>query len=701
MRTNEKMHEANERLKLALDAVGMVVWDSTIVDGRIDKGTIHWSAEGASMLGLGESPLPQPFPEFLDMVLPSSRHNMLAAMQAGIARRDGYRIQYQIRRRDGDVLWIEAKAKIICDDSGAPVRTLGMLWDITEKVAREVEAAERERIADVTLRAIGDAVIRVDRSGDVTFMNRVAEDLTAWPAELALGLPIESVMPLEGDSALPEHVARKCLRLRQMIGVSKHAQLISRDGRRIDVEDAAAPIWSADGVLIGAVLVTRDVSHERRMAQEMTWQAKHDALTGLINRAEFEVQLNAALLRSKEEGQVHSVLYMDLDRFKVVNDMCGHAAGDMLLQNLCQLLQGEMRDADILARVGGDELGALLLNCPLERACRIAEHLRSAVNRFRFPWDGRTFDVGISIGAVEVNVESVSTTELMVAADQACYLAKEQGRDRVHVYKESDVMLAQRRGELRWLTRLREAFEHSYFRLFSMPIISLFDERDQHNEILIRIADPSGQLILPGAFIPAAERYDMMHHVDRWVIQALCEHLAHAGHGEKNRFAVNLSGPSLGTPGFSEFVADQFDYYSIRPDRICFEITETAVIGNLSGAQAFMERMRLLGCRFALDDFGSGLSSFGYLRSLPVDYLKIDGVFMRGITENAVNQALVRAINEVGHVMNIKTVAEYVEDSATLALVRAMGVDYAQGHAVGEPRSLEHRIATDHAVVQA
>jgi diguanylate cyclase (GGDEF)-like protein/PAS domain S-box-containing protein len=689
------MDKLIERLKLALDAVGMVIWDSTIVDGRIDKGEINWSPEGAVLVGIGTRAINQPFRQFLEMVVPGDRERIVAVMQAGIERRDQYDVQYQLLSGRGELLWLEAKARIVCDAGGKPVRTLGMLWDATEKITHETEAANRDRMAEVTLRAIGDAVIRADREGNVTFMNRAAETLTAWPATAAMGQPVDAVMPLESDGKpMTEHVVRKCLRMRQTIGVSKHAQLVNRNGRRIDVEDAAAPIWSGDGALIGVVLVTRDVSYERRMALQISWQAKHDALTGLINRAEFEVQLNAALLRSKEEGQVHAILYMDLDRFKIVNDMCGHAAGDLLLQNLCKLLHTEMREADILARLGGDELGALLLNCPLDRACHIAEHLRGTVRQFRFPWNERSFDVGVSIGVVEVNAESISATELMLAADQACYLAKEQGRDRVHVYRESDVMLAQKRGELQWFTRLREAIDNRHFRLFSMPIVSLLDADDHHDEILLRMATPTGQLVLPGAFIPAAERYDIMQQVDRWVIHALCAHLyqtreATVDSGTGTRFSVNLSGPTLGTPGFSDYVVEQFRNHRIAPERICFEITETAVISNLQGAHEFMARLHALGCKFSLDDFGSGLSSFGYLRSLPVDFLKIDGVFVRDITTNPVNQALVRAINEVGHVMNIKTVAEYVENVETLALVRSMGVDYAQGHAVGEARSLE------------
>jgi EAL domain-containing protein (putative c-di-GMP-specific phosphodiesterase class I) len=307
----------------------------------------------------------------------------------------------------------------------------------------------------------------------------------------------------------------------------------------------------------------------------------------------------------------------------------------------------------------------------------------------------------VSIGLVEINRYSKSVTELLIGADQACYLAKEQGRNRIHVYQESDLMLARRQGEMRWVARLNEAFELQHFRLYAMPIVHLHAQAESHDEVLIRILNAKGDLILPGAFIPAAERYDLMASIDRWVIKAVCQHIQSVRASlapleefeESHRrrpalFSVNLSGVSLGDPGLHDYVTEQFVLHEVAPEQICFEITETALIANLPEAQLFMQRMKALGCRFSLDDFGSGFSSFGYLKALPVDYLKIDGIFVRDIASNAINRAMVKAINEVGHVMGIQTVAEYVEDAATLDVVRELGVDYAQGYAVGALRPL-------------
>jgi len=520
---------------------------------------------------------------------------------------------------------------------------------------------------------------------------------------MAQGLDIGLTMPLadERTGEALEHVAMRCLQQRQAIGISPHAQLITREGRRIAIEESAAPIWSCDGAILGAVVVFRDVSHERKLSQELSWQASHDTLTQLINRREFEHLVAGALRTAKQEGHAHALLYLDLDQFKVINDTCGHAAGDVLLQLLAKMLQGKMRDSDILARLGGDELGVLLPHCALEHARLIGEQLRQSIHEFRFTWDERSFELGVSIGIVEINQDSKSMSELLSAADQACYLAKEQGRNRIHVYQESDVMLAQRHGEMLWISRLNEAFTHDYFRLYAMPIVHLRDSPEQHDEVLIRIRNGKGDLILPGAFIPAAERYDMMLSIDRWVIRAVCQHIQSvrdslpplAALAESRRrapalYSVNLSGMSLADPGLQDYITAQFVQYAIAPEQICFEITETAVIANLPKAQVFMRQLKAMGCRFSLDDFGSGFSSFGYLRALPVDYLKIDGIFVRGIATNAINRAMVKAINEVGHVMGLKTVAEYVENAETLAIIRELGIDYAQGYAVGGLRPL-------------
>lgn len=697
------MSDQQKRLQMALEAAHMAIWDSRIVAGRVIDGSVIWSARGAALLGLEERALTQSFPAFLDCVHAADRDKVVAVLQDGVRRGDGYALQYRVVWPDGSEHWLAAKAQVFMDAAGHPERTLGIIWDVTEHRARELMIAERKELAEVTLSSIGDGVMTTDPLGKTRYLNRVAEQLTGWNNEMAEGLDIAQTLNLVDahTGQASEHVAIKCLRLRQAIGMSTHTQLITREGRRIDVEESAAPIWSRDGDILGAVVVFRDVSHERKLSQQLSWQATHDALTGLINRREFEHLVAGALHTAKQDGHVHALLYLDLDQFKVINDTCGHGAGDVLLQLLSKMLQGQMRDSDILARLGGDELGVLLPHCPLDHARLIGEQLRQSIREFRFAWDERSFELGVSIGIVEINQDSKSMSELLSAADQACYLAKEQGRNRIHVYQESDIMLAQRHGEMLWISRLNEAFTHDYFRLYAMPIVHLRDNAEHHDEVLIRIRNGKGDLILPGAFIPAAERYDMMLSIDRWVIRAVCHHIQSVRDSlpplvamtESRRrapalYSINLSGMSLADTGLQDYITEQFVQYAIAPEQICFEITETAVIANLPKAQAFMHKLKALGCRFSLDDFGSGFSSFGYLKALPVDYLKIDGVFVRDIASNAVNRAMVKAINEVGHVMGLQTVAEYVEDAATLAIIRDLGIDYAQGYAVGKLRPL-------------
>ncbi len=678
----------------------MSVWDSTLIDGRVLSSVINWSPDGMALLGLPQKLCRMPFSDYLSFIHPDDRTAVVDTMQTHVDRCLGYETSYRIRRADGEERWLRAKARPVCE-SAVPVGTLGLIWDDTERKMQELAIHEQKELAEVTLASIADAVITTDRKGHVRSLNRVAEHLTGWSKLDAEGKPINELMHLidEVNGGVVENPVTRCLRTRTTVGVSSRTRLVTRDCRTVSIEDSAAPIWSSNGELLGAVAVFRDVSHERELARQVRWQAAHDALTGLINRREFEKEVAHALSSAKSERQHHALLYLDLDRFKVVNDTCGHAAGDVLLQTLSHMLQDRMRDSDILARLGGDELGVLLKHCPLPRALLLAEGIRQTIQDFRFSWGGHTFSLGVSVGLVEISPDSSSTSELLMAADQACYLAKEAGRNRIRVYHETDALLAQRRSEVQWVTRLNDAFTHDRFRLFGQPIIPLGSGSGHHEEVLIRIASQDETLILPGAFIPAAERYDLMASLDRWVITHVCRHIEKENSGARDgnasgfdripaMYSINLSGMSLNDDGMFDHIVHQFSEHGVEPRQICFEITETAIIANLPKAQDFMARCRQLGCLFSLDDFGSGLSSFAYLRSLPVDFLKIDGVFVRDIANNRIHRAMVKAINEVGHEMGIRTVAEYVEDDLTLDVIRQLGVDYAQGYAVGRLRNL-------------
>jgi len=440
------------------------------------------------------------------------------------------------------------------------------------------------------------------------------------------------------------------------------------------------------------VMVFHDVSKSRAMAQQLNWQATHDTLTGLINRREFEKRLEQALAEAKTDQHQHALLYLDLDQFKIVNDTCGHVAGDELLKQLAVLLQSKLREGDVLARLGGDELGVLLSYCPEDKAQRVAEVLRIAVKEFRFIWENKSFDIGVSIGLVVVDAENVSVAELLSAADMACYAAKDDGRNRIHVYRRGDVDLVQRHGEMQWVNRLTRAVEENRLVLYRQRILSITDPSgaEEHYEILIRLRGENNEIIPPGAFIPAAERYGLMPAVDRWVVRTLFAAMAQqSGRAclENNEcsYAVNLSGASLNDDILLEYVREQLLLHSIAPRRIWFEITETAAIANLPKASRFIKEMKALGCRFSLDDFGSGVSSFAYLKNLAVDNLKIDGSFVKDIVDDPIDFAMVQAINQIGHVMGLRTTAEFVENDAILTRLREIGVDYAQGYGIHKP----------------
>ncbi|HED15878.1 MAG TPA: GGDEF domain-containing response regulator [Gammaproteobacteria bacterium] len=433
-----------------------------------------------------------------------------------------------------------------------------------------------------------------------------------------------------------------------------------------------------------------DIRRARRRAEETVQHlAYHDALTGLVNRAEFEYRLKKVFMRCRDEKAIAALLYMDLDQFKIVNDTCGHLAGDQLLCQIASLLKSKLRKVDTLARIGGDEFGILLENCTTESALSVASSLTEVVDDFRFVWRDHTFRIGVSIGMVPIDANSASPTSVLSAADAACYAAKESGRNRVHVYTEHDSELAKRQGEMQWVEKISLAVEQNRFVLYRQPIKSLSDtDEAMHYELLLRMYSPDGQIILPGAFIPAAERYNMMSVIDNWVLHTAMTWLALHAQEIKDSgsfYTINLSGSTLGDEQTLSYILTMIEDNGSPADRICFEITETAAIANFSNALNFINTLKHKGCRFALDDFGSGLSSFAYLKNLPVDYLKIDGSFVRDITFDKTDKAIVKSIIEIGHTLGLKTIAEFVENEDILALLEEMGVDYVQGYAIGKP----------------
>ncbi len=601
------------------------------------------------------------------------------------------------RKRGGGVFWVESTIVPFMDEHGKPYQYVAINTDITERKRAEEALFQAKERAQVTLQSIGDGVITTTAQGVVEYLNPMAEQLTGWAADEARGLPLPAICHIvdEVSGDVIENPIATSLSEQRIVSVPIHTLLLRRDGTEFAIELTAAPIRDRTRQIIGAVIVLHDLTEMRGLARKISYQATHDALTGLVNRLEFERRLEHLLTGAKEHGHEHALCYIDLDQFKVVNDTCGHIAGDELLRQLATLLQGKIRSRDTLARLGGDEFGVLLGDCPLQQGRFIADLLCQTVNDFRFVWNDKTFEVGASIGLVAINSQSETAVELLSAADAACYAAKDKGRNRVYTYTPDDKELKRRQGEMQWVSHIKKAFDESRFQLYRQRIMPVSDRPDaaEHYEILIRMKDHKGRVVLPMAFIPAAERYNLMPAIDKWVIETVFS-LCAAQRKERPdappvTYAINLSGTSLGEENFLSYVKERFAVHAVPPEIICFEITETAAIANMSKAILFMNELKELGCRFSLDDFGSGLSSFAYLKNLPVDYLKIDGSFVRDMLDDPIDYAMVESINNIGHVMGIETVAESVEDPRLMEALRTLKVDYAQGFGIERPRPLQ------------
>jgi diguanylate cyclase (GGDEF)-like protein/PAS domain S-box-containing protein len=569
----------------------------------------------------------------------------------------------------------------------------GTLTDITERKKAETAVFQAKERAQVTLQSIGDAVITTDSTGRIDYMNPVAESLTGWESREAQGQKIGDVLTVinEQTREAAESPVVRCLRAGQVLGLSEHTALVSRRGQEIAIQDSAAPIRDRAGNLIGAVMVFHDVSKERRLHRALHYQASHDALTGLINRREFENRLSAAVEAAKQDqGARHALLYLDLDQFKLVNDTCGHPAGDQLLKQITGMLQSRIRGGDTLARLGGDEFGILLQDCELDQALRIADTLRQAIRDYRFIWQDGVLAVGVSIGIVEITKETATVANLMSAADVACYTAKDSGRNRVELYQADRV--PERHREMHWVSKLTRACDDSSFELFYQPIVPIGTTRDEreHFELVLRLRDESGAWVTPAQFIPAAERYNVMPSIDRWVVRQTLDRVAYRGASGMKPFtvAVNLSGTSLNDERFLEYLITALGNLELAEGSMCFEITETAAIANLGNVVHFMRELKTRGCRFALDDFGSGLSSFMYLKTLPVDYLKIDGQFVENVVRDPIDRSMVEAISQVGRAMGILTIAERVESEEVLLELGRLGIAFAQGFHIAVPKPI-------------
>jgi diguanylate cyclase (GGDEF)-like protein/PAS domain S-box-containing protein len=680
-----------DRLERVLEASGLGLWE-------MDVDTGAFSADERTVRGLGYAPgaIALSWETFVAIIHPDDAIRVSRVTEAHL-RGETPQIDYDARvlTQAGTWTWVRSQGRAQRDAGGKAVLLRGTL----KNVDAEHAVQQRLAVADTQLQQIlgstDEGIVGLDRNGVCTFVNPAATRLLGLREERLLGHNFDEQVRHTGEDGVElighDSPIVRCL-LKGEPGRGADQQFRHESGTPVAVEYSVSPLYD-EGRPAGAVLVFRDVGEKRKLAQQLEHQALHDPLTGLVNRRGFEARLAALLQSARTQNREHALCYLDLDHFKLVNDTCGHVAGDELLRQLPGLLQPRLRRTDTIARLGGDEFALLLEDCALDQAARIAGAVRDTIRDFRFQWQYRNFAIGASVGVVGITAASQGLVAVLGAADAACYVAKDNGQNHVHVSYPHDLAIVRRRGEMRWVARLKTALEEGQFRLHYMSIAPLAGGPALHHELLLRLADGKGELVLPGAFLPAAERYQLMPQIDDWVIRtaarAIGELRARQPGLERHRFGINLSGESLRDPALLERVRDTLRQHDVPASMLYFEFTETAAIANLGAAVEFMRGLRDLGCQLALDDFGSGMSSFSYLKQLPVDFLKIDGSFIRGVVTDAVDQAIVRAVLAVSQQMNIPTMAEYVENEGIRGYLAGLGIHYGQGYAIARPTPIE------------
>ncbi|MBK6451818.1 MAG: EAL domain-containing protein [Proteobacteria bacterium] len=686
LRVQRYLGRLEERNALSLPAANDGMWDFDV-----ENNTVYYSPRWRKMLGYDEHDV-DVTPDWRRLVHPDDLARVQAMIRDHIAGKTPmFESVHRMRHVKGDWRWVVSRAQARVDASGRLRRLVCVEFDITERKLYEDALFKEKESAQITLQSIGDGVITTDGHMIVEYLNPTAEELTGWKFEEAQGKGVDEIFrgfheetcePLENPLSVAIRRARAIKSVRPTL-------LIKRDGNEMYIESTASPIRDGSGAVCGGVLVFHDVSESRELNRKLSYHASHDILTGLVNRREFEARLERSLRSAKARETQYALCHLDVDQFKIINDTCGHSAGDALLGQVGALLKTKIRWRDTLARLGGDEFGVLLESCSLDDALVMAEQLRETMRNYKFVWEERTFRLGCSIGVVPITGDSEDVATVLSSADSACQAAKEGGRNRVFSFQDNDIDLMRRRREMQWAARINNALEESRFELFRMTIQPLQKhEPGAHYELLLRMRDETGKIVAPDNFINAAERYGITPQIDRWVVEHALRWLVSEA-DERERLAlcsINLSGQSLGDADFLPFVQKLLKNSGIDGTKICFEITETAAIASFSQANRFIAALKEeQGCKFALDDFGTGLSSFGYLKHFPVDFLKIDGSFVKEILRDPIDREMVRSINEIGHLTGKQTIAEFAENEEIINMLRSLGVDYAQGYGISAP----------------
>jgi diguanylate cyclase (GGDEF)-like protein/PAS domain S-box-containing protein len=629
-----------------------------------------------------------------DLVKPAYRALFRKTMAKRMAG-DNVPRRLEIQLIDGKEqgLWVEAQSSSI-EFRGTPA-ILTIARDVSYRKSLEVSLSRSRRQAQYTLESISEGVITTDNEGRVDYLNRAAETMTGATRDDALGQKIADLFTLidESDRRHLGDPVERCLAMRRRVNMGRRALLVSTNGdHEHSVEITASPIRGPGNTISGTVVVFHDVGEIRGLTRQMSYQATHDPLTGLINRREFERRLQESMDAAHAEENVHMLFYMDLDRFKAVNDSCGHIAGDNLLREIATLIKDQVRDSDFVGRLGGDEFGTLLVGCPIDKARQIAADICNAVSDYRFVWKDKIFNIGISIGLVEISHSSGTLQDVISAADSACYVAKQRGRGQVHVYSARDEAIARERGDIEWLRQMQAALQEDLFELAVQPIIATAGASGTGPavEVFLRLPDEHGRSANTAEFLRPAERYQLMPQIDRWVVNAT---LTAIGAGKikipaGRNCMVNISTQTISDEGFLGFVVESLDRSGVPPATICLELNESAITTDVEYVHRFIEVLHGIGCEFALDDFGSGLGAFSSLKRLPVDYLKIDGSYTRDLASDDINQEMVSAMIKLARTMEFRVVAEQVEQQEDFDWLRDVGVDFVQGNFVEPPSML-------------
>ncbi|HLM53625.1 MAG TPA: EAL domain-containing protein [Pseudoxanthomonas sp.] len=672
------------------NALHAALWENTIdvvliIDA--DNVVVHANPRCAPVLGYAPHEV---VGRDVSVLMPASLRGghamgLACCPQPGQRTLDWDLLDTTVLHRDGREVPVELTFCEVLSNGGRLF--VAFMRDVSLRKQHEAQREADRQWAEATLRSMADAVVTLDLEGRIASLSVVAEHLTGWKASQAVGLPFADVVCLRGEDGRFVPPFRSADEL--TFDFPRHAVLVRRDLHEVPVEGTMAPIMSSQRTMVGIVVAFRNVAYARRVTAELSYQASHDGLTGLVNRKAFECLLKAAVARAKDGGESDALLYLDLDRFKTVNDTGGHVAGDALLQQLAGVLSARLRESDCIARLGGDEFGVLLHKCSAENAVRIAEYLRQAVADFTLVWQSKMYSVGVSIGVVQLGQGELTLGELLGRADRACYVAKAQGRNHCHLFTPDDQSLPLHRSEIEWAAKIRAALAEDRLFLCVHPMVAICGRVDgpAMAEVLLRMRGPDGQTIMPMAFIPAAERCGLMSAVDRWVIRAVVQHMAQHP-DDQTLYCISLSGPSIGDPAFCAHVEALLESFGADPRRVCFGISETAAIANPASVSQMMRALRGRGVRFGLDDFGSRMSSFASLRQLPLDYLKIDGSLVRSLACDRVDRAMLESINHLAHAMGIVTIAQRVENEETVQVLREIGVHFAQGQGIARPHLL-------------